>query len=328
MSIEKRLAAKKRVADAKRARVITAVVWTLVLALLCIGIGALIYKGVKDSNAKKAAEKAAAEQAAEFQAYLDAIDYEAQFTADGNVKDVKPSDYVTLADYKNTGIKLDDYQPSDDDVTAKIKTNVTSIEKKAKTDAGETVADDFTVDVDTVLTDAWVEKNAAETLGKDYEHTVAGYKEYVKKSLYDSNVSSLNSDIASFLLEKSTYKDLPEAFVNQCVANYRGEVVAVFNQYASLYAYYGWSTVYDQYESKEKFLSSTEESATKEAKTIITYLAIFDELGLEATEEKAEAYFKDQGSDYSTLKETYGQPYLFLQYKCSLVQDALKDMIK
>lgn len=326
MSIEKRLAAKKKIQKSKKRRVVklvlAIVIPVVIIAAVAIGI---------------------------WQAQLNKVNYERYITDEGTIKNVDPKDYITLANYKDMGITLADYQPSDDDITAEVESQVTAIEKE-KAEAAETATEtadaatatedaattteEFTCDVDAVLTDAWVEENEADNLGDTYEHTVDGYKAYVKQSLYDTNVESLSNDISTYISDNTTVKSYPKAYLRQVRVNRTAEMKENFETNATLYSYYGYDDIYDMYadedgENGEKnFKEKMQSYAESEVKMTLAYLEIFDELGLTAKVEDMEAYYTDQGNDYDGLIESYGEKYMFMQYKCSLALDALTDSIQ
>ena len=321
MSIEKRLAAKNKIKKNRTRRkvklVLAIVIPVVIVAAIIIGI---------------------------WQAQLNKENYTRYITDDGNIKNVDPKDYITLADYKNMGITLADYEPSEEDITAEVESEVTAIEKAAaeaaetetetETEDAETETEEFTCDVDAVLTDEWVEANEADTLGEDYEHTVEGFKAYVKQTLYDTNVSSLSSDISTYISDNTTVNKYPKAYLRQVRVNRTAEMERTFEENASIYSLYGYDEIYDMYvdddgENGEKnFKEAMQSYAESEVKMTLAYLQIFDELKLTANVSDMEAYYTDQGSDYDGLIESYGEKYMFMQYKCSLALDALTDSIQ
>lgn len=334
MSIENRLAAKKRSQKARQRATVKKVV-KIVLAVLIpvIIIGAVVGIYLNYQSKK--------------------IEYSKYVTADGSIEDVNAKDYLSeLADYKNMGIKLSDYEPSEEDIEKELKSLYDAVEKtdtdaatstsseaeaskddSADTAEGDDAKDDSkeenSDDIMDKITDEWVEKNYKDKLGEDYDHTKEGFVKYTTDKLRDSNLAKLRSDISTWLNDNSTVKEYPKKYTKNMIQIYTNEEKEAFEQYATFYAQYNYNTVYDVYGGKDKFKERMESNAKSEVKTTLICLAIYEELGLTTSDADVEKYYtEDQGQDYSKLVDKYGKAYLKLQCKCAQVLDYLEDSVQ
>lgn len=334
MSIENRLAAKKRSQKARQRATVKKVV-KIVLAVLIpvIIIGAVVGIYLNYQSKK--------------------IEYSKYVTADGSIEDVNAKDYLSeLADYKNMDIKLSDYEPSEEDVEKELQslydavedtdtdteTSTSSESEDTKDDAEDTAKDDESTedstedasdDIMDKITDEWVEENYKDKLGDDYEYTKEGFVKYVTDTLRDSNLAKLRSDISTWLNDNSTVKEYPKKYTKNMIQIYTNEEKEAFEQYAAFYAQYNYNTVYDIYGGKDEFKERMESNAKSEVKTTLICLAIYEELGLTTSDADVEKYYtEDQGQDYSKLVDKYGKAYLKLQCKCAQVLDYLEDSVQ
>lgn len=157
------------------------------------------------------------------------------------------------------------------------------------------------------LTDAWVDENFGTS---DDIHTVEDLRALYQKMLYESNLSDA---VMSYLLENSTFKDLPKEVtdyqVNQCLnyyytmANYYGYDLDSFLQTAS------------GYENADALLDAMSDSITQYAREALLYQAVAEALDIAPTQEQIDTY--------SSYTETYGANYCTMVALMDAVSDAL-----
>ncbi len=336
MSIENRLAAKKRSQKARRrASVNKAVKILLTILIPLVVVGAIVGIYLNYQSKK--------------------IEYSKYVTADGSIDGVTAKDYLSvLADYKNMDITLSDYEPTEEEVEEEIEDLYEDVQKEEEeeeeeeekeTTSGTSSESDEAEDTDTEdsdkedeedtesvldkITDAWVAEHFEEELGEDYEFTKDGFVEYVTDTVRENKLASLRSDISTWLNENSTIREYPKKYTKNLIQIYRNEEKEAFESYAAFYAQYNYNTVYDIYGGKDQFEAAMEKNAKSEVKTTLICLAIYDELGLTTADADVEKYYtEDQGQDYDGLVERYGKEYLKLQYKCAQVLDYLEDSVQ
>lgn len=326
MSIENRLAAKKRSQKARQRATVKKVVKVVLAVLIPVIIVGAVVGIYLNYQSKK-------------------IEYSKYVTEDGSIEDVNAKDYLSeLADYKNMGIKLSDYEPSEEDIEKELQSLYNAVEKTdtdTKTSTGSESEDtkkdaedgdseeEASESVKDKITDEWVEENYKDKLGEDYDHTKEGFIKYATDKLRDSNLTKLRSDISTWLNDNSTVKEYPKKYTKNMIQIYVNEEKEAFEQYSSFYAQYNYNTVYDVYGGKDKFKERMESNAKSEVKTTLICLAIYDELGLTTSDADVETYYtEDQGQDYSKLVDKYGKAYLKLQCKCAQVLDYLEDSVQ
>ena len=157
------------------------------------------------------------------------------------------------------------------------------------------------------LTDAWVDENFGTS---DDIHTVEDLRALYQKMLYESNLSDA---VMSYLLENSTFKDLPKEVtdyqVNQCLnyyytmANYYGYDLDSFLQTAS------------GYENADALLDAMSDSITQYAREALLYQAVAEAMDIAPTQEQIDTY--------STYTETYGADYCTMVALMDAVSNAL-----
>lgn len=157
------------------------------------------------------------------------------------------------------------------------------------------------------LTDAWVDENFGTS---DDIHTVEDLRALYQKMLYESNLSDA---VMSYLLENSTFKDLPKEVtdyqVNQCLnyyytmANYYGYDLDSFLQTAS------------GYENADALLDAMSDSITQYAREALLYQAVAEAMDIAPTQEQIDTY--------SSYTETYGADYCTMVALMDAVSDAL-----
>lgn len=344
MSKENRLAAKKRTAQARRNRIIKRVV----IVVLCLAVIAGIALIVRSEIIKKQSG---------------VIDY-SYVTDEGTLQGVDASKAVTLADYKNTGITLDQYLPTEKEITDSVNDMVTSIEESNNTVANSDDADaededlevedfedeelddedfddeDFDdededgeeepeIDVDAILNDEWVEANVASKLADKYPHTVDGLRAYHKDNLQQEKIEdNMINDIYDYLVNNST-ADYPTKLLNRFIWNRKLEDEAGFAQYSSMI---GVATIQEYYSSMgADYDSMAESSAKNELMAELISLAIFEKEGLSLDKAGLKDFYNNNdynGISYEDYIAEYSENYYYLQAKVRMVQDYLKGLIK
>ena len=200
MSIENRLAAKKRSQQAKakrtRNKILKIVGICLIPIIVCI-IGYLIFMGVVEKNASPSA-------------YLN---------ADGTI-DAKPAkNYVTLADYKNISVNREDYLPTETEVQTAIDTALES-HVETVTEAGTVYADDATVNLTFKVTADGVELTDMAATNKEY---ILGTN--TLSEAFDAKIAELAVG-DEFTFDISYPSDFKNASLAGKTATFEGKVVS------------------------------------------------------------------------------------------------------
>ncbi len=362
MSIEKRLAAKKRSEQARKKEKMGKIMKIVAIVVaICILAGAVygVYYAIQSSK----------------------TEYSKYVTEDGNIMGVNPKDYITLVDYSKMDISLKDYEPTEKELNEHMEKLMDEAEKAAKeeekkddekkddaststsSDAVTTAEDESKDEADKdetkdeadkeeskddkdedkkeedkkeskldSLDDAWVEKYYKKTLEeKKYEVTKKGFEEYAYDDLFDSNVeTNLVKDITKYLNDKSTLKgDYPKKYTKNLTQILKNTEKEMFDMYSGFYTAYGYNNVYALYGSKKAFNEAMDTQAKAYVKDSLVCLAIYEELGLTYTLEDAKKYFKEElEEDFDEQAKRCGEPYLILNYKCDLVIDYFEDKIR
>lgn len=333
MSIESRLAAKKRSQQARKREKMGKIMKVVaIIVALCIIVGAVfgVYWNIQSKK----------------------IEYSKYVTADGNIVDVDPKDYITLVDYSKMDISLDDYKPTDDELKEYMEDLMEAAEKEAEDSEEETktssVGQATTTDdaenkdeekeddkkeesiVDS-LDDAWVEKYYKKTLeDAKYDVTAEGFKKYAYDELYESNIDeNLLSDITKYLNDNSTVKEYPKDYTKNMIQICKNVEKQTFEVYESLYTMYGYANVYAMYGGKTAFNEAMEKQAQAYVKDTLVCLAIYEELGMTYTIDEVKAYFNETlEQDYDEQVELCGEGYLILNYKCEKVITYFEEKIR
>ena len=288
MSIESRLLAKKRSAQARRKAKVKSALELAVIILIPVAILVIVLMIYRNSLPQ-------------YSRYLD---------KEGNFKGYSISDNVKLADLDALDLKYDKYKPTDSDVddaiVSALKTaveqekakqeaaekagettddktsegstssNSTETDDADKTDAaapsdGSTKTTGETTDTDgdtktdaqkekeeylAMLTDENVEKYFATTLGTTYAHTANGYRQYTIDTLWKNNFDKkVETDIVEYLTKNSEVKEIPPKKVvkvwTRIVAE---EMEEEYEYYKSLYTSLGLNftaSLYEYYDNRE-----------------------------------------------------------------------------
>ena len=157
------------------------------------------------------------------------------------------------------------------------------------------------------LTDAWVDEHYGTS---DDVHTVEGLRALFQKMLYRDN---LNAAVMNYLLENSTFKELPQEItsyeVNQCL-----------NYYYTMGSYYGYDLdTFVQsavgYENADAMLNAMSDSITSYSKEALLYQAVAEAMDIVPTQEQIDTY--------SAYTQTYGANYCTMVALMDAVTDAL-----
>ena len=317
MSIERRLAAKERSRKARRKAAVKK--WTAILIvpvlLLCVLIGYLIYKSVTTVN------------------------YSKYIAKDGTIQGVVAKE--CFSEFPNLDDITVDCEPTDDEIQTKLKATIKSMEDAVEgAETSENATE--TIDYEGHLNQEWVEKYAAEKLGDTYEHTVDGFREYVKQLAHEEKESKARSTISTYLDEHTTVKTYPYGFTRNQRKVLKKQSEKSFEIWQA-YGFYSQYETYDDfilatYESKSAYRKALKAEAKESTKTTLIWLAVFDELNLSCTVEEVKAFeIKQAGKSDATdeeknkywdeLVEEFGQPYLMLEYRETVAQDALVEKV-
>lgn len=170
LSKQRKLARKKEIARQKRNAVIAKVVAVLVVLAI---IGVVVLVVLKD-QAKKDKQVTADSN------------FSAQLDDNGKIKDIKASDYITMADYNNITASLSDIEYADDKVESDIQTileNNKVLNESAELEAkdGDKVKIDYAGTVDGVAFDGGTAEDRDIVLGSGslidtFEQQIVGHK--------------------------------------------------------------------------------------------------------------------------------------------------------
>ncbi|MBO4627160.1 MAG: hypothetical protein J5645_04235 [Lachnospiraceae bacterium] len=313
MSIENRLAAKKRSAKARKKAKVKAAVDLALIILIPVVVLVIVFIVINNIKSQE-------------------IDYSKHLTADGYVEGYDLSKEVTLPEltYEAMNIKYEDFAPESQGIEDQI-----AIELKAKIPEDErpTGEDEAAIKAAYIalVTDENVEKYFAEELGDKYPHTAEGYRTYVKDTLnHTSFESSINKAITTYVAEKATFASLPKKYVDNWTQIYSNNTKNTFETYKEL-GLITDNNVYESYGGKKAFKKAMEESATEVVKQDLALLAVFDKLGLSCTKEDLDQYITDSYVTADTtiedIKERYGENYMMLECKTYKAVQALKALI-
>ena len=193
----------------------------------------------------------------------------------------------------------------------------------------------FTVTLNGIFkTPEFTDEFVAEYLS-DYATTADGYREYLKESMYESNLKSYVED---YLVENSTITEYPAKYLKQLKANYKYNDYYYYQYLNSMYeTYYGY-TVYSDFEdylsegyglTEEEYDASLGDYVSSSADLYLCCQAIAEIEGLSASYDEAlELYLEEGGTedDFETQIETYGTGYVVQALLCEKVINAVCNM--
>ena len=325
MSVESRLAAKERSRKARRkasAKKWTAILFLPVLALIIVAI-VLIYK------------------------YVTAIDYSRHIAKDGTVKGVTAKDcFSAFPDLNAIDIKVAEItdEELEEAVISKMKDldsslSTTTTDGSDTTADGETKTDGETTEAEKKpeLTQEWVKAHAESYLA-DYELTTDGFRNAVRDDLKKTKRSEAENKIADYLGENAKIKKYPGGFTR----NRRKILREQDKQYFALYQGFGLieadmtfdEYIVNSYGGETEYNDDLKTRAKSNVKNLLTWLTVFDELGLSVSEEavvdwnahesgKEDATDEEKKELWNQSVEEYGAPYLYMNYRVETAQEEL-----
>lgn len=316
MSIERRLAAKERSRKARTKATVKK--WAAILCLPVLAViilsGYLIYKSVTTVN------------------------YSKYISKDGTIQGVSPRE--CFSEFPNLDDVVIDIEPTDDEVQAKLKSTIQSLEEAAK-DASELETSENTTETIDYLShfnQEWVEQYAAETLGDKYPVTEEGFLDYVTDLLREANKGNAKSYVSSYMEAHTAVKSYPFWFTKNQKKILAHDYEATFEQWKE-YGLFGEYEDYESYvlsiyETKSAYRKSLKKDAKASTKTYLIWLTVFDELNLTATIADSKAYEisragmteatdEEKEKYWNSLVEEYGEPYLMLEYRQNAAMEAL-----
>lgn len=314
MSIESRLAAKKRAQEARKKATLKKLAPVIVIAVIAVIVGAVF--GIK----------------AIIKYNKNHVDFTKYLNEDGTIRGYAAKDCVKNLPDLST-IPVDHASAPTEEEIRSMKVEVTEYLLSL---AGETVAEDATDDETLAkLTDELVANNGVGLMSSEYEYTVAGLEAYLTKYLTDNAASQVQSDVYSYVINRATVEKLPKKYIR--FLGKKGLRFLTRQDYLSQ----GYTdadidqSILDTYGTETAFRDYLEGEAESDVKSTMIMLAVYDELGLNITMDDFKKAKREE--DYPTLsdeefektwksiEEAYPMSYLFMQYKC---QVALEELAK
>ncbi|MCR4937847.1 MAG: FKBP-type peptidyl-prolyl cis-trans isomerase [Lachnospiraceae bacterium] len=161
----------------------------------------------------------------------------------------------------------------------------------------------------------------------DKASTVEEYKQYLKDTNYDKNLTEW---IENYLRDNTTVNNYPGKFLRLLKSTNKYAEMQSFDYMKDLYAQYGMN-YNDFYEyvgkSEEEYDQSLDETCKETEKDLLTYQAIAEKEGIKLTIEDYKASLTEsEGSDesYADRADQYGDPYLIQ----SLYKDKVIELVK
>ncbi|MDF2951776.1 MAG: peptidylprolyl isomerase FKBP-type [Anaerocolumna sp.] len=173
------------------------------------------------------------------------------------------------------------------------------------------------------FTDAFVKENLSE-----YASTVEEYREYLKDSHYEDNLTTWLDD---YLLENSSVTSYPEDYFNHLKSIKKYEDQSTYESMNELYASMGYGS-YSSFEeyvgmSESKYDDGLTEGVQDQAKKTLIYQAISELEGVTATAEEFSTYLPEESDDYDKQVEQYGQGYVMQKILNAKILELLKDNV-
>lgn len=209
-----------------------------------------------------------------------------------------------------------------------VTVNVTFPEDYSSTDlAGKDAVFEVTVNgiyIVPEFTDAFVEENLS-----DVATTVADYRENIKNTKYDENLSTW---IEEYLDENTTVSSYPSKYINHLKSIIKYEDQSGMEYMNSLYSSFGYDmnlTFEDYVQMSETDYDATlAEKAQTRAKSTFIYQAIYENENLSVSQEDYATYFNEATTGgYDAHVETQGTGYVMQQLIYYKVIDYVKEII-
>ncbi|MCR4625614.1 MAG: FKBP-type peptidyl-prolyl cis-trans isomerase [Lachnospiraceae bacterium] len=162
----------------------------------------------------------------------------------------------------------------------------------------------------------------------DYATTAEGYRQYLKDTNYKNNLITY---VEKYVVENSTFKSFPSAYLKQMKGNYKANEISKMNYYNQAYESYLGSTAYESWEdylskelkqTEDEYDSSIEERVSDTIKYAIFCQAVAEKEGITANIDEVKEYYIAQGGteeNFNTQIENYGKGYLVQRFESILV---------
>ena len=307
MSIENRLAAKKRAQEARKKATLRK--WGVAIVLIAIAVIVGVVFGIR----------------AIVKYNKNHVNFDKYVTEDGLIRDCVAAECVKNIPDLNT-IPVDHAAvPTEEEILS----TEAQLAKYLLAQAGVEVAEDATdADVIAKMTDDFVAQNAGTLFPEKYEKTEAGLKAYVTDYLTDECEEEIQNDVYSFVANRVTFDKLPKKYIRFLAK--KGIRFLTKQDYLSR----GYTeadideAIVETYGSETAFREYLDAEAESEVKSTLTWLAIYDQLGLNVTMDDFKKAKREE--DYATLSDAefektwndivkaYQISYLFMQYKCKV----------
>ncbi len=317
MSIESRLAAKKRSAKARKKAKAKAAFDLALIILIPVAILAIVFGVLSVIRSK-------------------ITDYSKYLTDEGYVEDYDLAKEVSIPDISKWDVTYETFKPTETELTEAIAAYMNAALPEA-----ERLKEDDTKKLQqaymAMLTDEFVEKYFGENLGDKCEHTAEGYRAYIENLLWENKFNNSETGAKArflkYLLEGEGAKisSLPKKYVKNWTQITINEQTDIFEAYKKA----GLTTansVYEGFGSKKKFKQACAEAADEVVTEQLVKLAAFDQLKLPFSKELLDKYINDtyvtEKKTYDDAVEQFGLPYLALEYKCNTVIDKVVNGMK
>lgn len=223
-------------------------------------------------------------------------DYSAYLTDEGKIENVNTSDYVGTFDVASVTLDEADVTYTDE----QLESHIESLLDSNKTDDGETGTFDDTF-VQTYLTDSGY------TTAEEYK---AGYRAEQEQALYKDAIDT-------WIEENVSLGSYPKEYLRQLKGLQMTEDETSFTQSKAMYDAFGMSFDYEDYQDFYKTDDQTYEEvrdgkAEVKATKALVYQNVFENAGLEITDDDYQAYLEANSIDDNDV-ETNGKPYYMQQ---------------
>ncbi|MFV0342970.1 MAG: trigger factor [Anaerocolumna sp.] len=174
------------------------------------------------------------------------------------------------------------------------------------------------------FTDEFVKENLS-----DEASTVAEYRQYLKDTKYDENLTTW---VADYLLENTTLNSYPSAYYNHLKSIQKYEDQMSLDYMNSFYASMGYDqeSTFEEYVgmSEAKYDASLEESIQDRAKDALLYQAISEKEGITVTKDEYDTYMdSDSTGGYDTQVSEQGIGYTMQQLLDKKVLEYVKGLV-
>lgn len=174
------------------------------------------------------------------------------------------------------------------------------------------------------FTDEFVKENLSENAS-----TVEEYKEYLKETKYDENLTKW---VEEYLLENSTASSYPTKYLNHIKSIQKYEDQSTLEYMNQFYASMGsdQTTTFEEYVgmSESEYDNSLEEGVKDRIKKSMIYQAIYEKEGLSLSKDDYATYFDEETTGgYDAHVKTQGAGYIMQQMIEQKVIDYVKELV-